>query len=108
MMKGMMPCPLMIRVAAWMMSSLKFLLQIYPRGGVSVFLVATYLRSLSRLREMKVFDEVVLLVLRTGGRYGQGPPVPMPAKHSDVCPRIPLWPRRMVKFSAGFYHVKIP
>jgi hypothetical protein len=39
-----------------------------------VFLVPVYLRSPSCLREMKVFDEVVLLVLRTGGWYGRGPP----------------------------------
>jgi hypothetical protein len=49
-----------------MMSCPKFLLEIYLRGGVSAFLVAVYLRYLSHLREMKVFDEAVLLVLRTG------------------------------------------
>jgi hypothetical protein len=43
MIKGMMPCPPMIRVAARMMSSPKFFLQIYPRGGLSVFLVVVYL-----------------------------------------------------------------
>ena len=74
MMKGMMPCPPMIRVAAWMMSSPKFLLQIYPRGGVSVFFEAMCLGSPCRLREMNVFDEEVLLVGRTSGWYGQGPP----------------------------------
>jgi hypothetical protein len=35
--EGVMPCPPMIRVASWMMSSPKFLLQIYLRGGFSVF-----------------------------------------------------------------------
>jgi hypothetical protein len=61
MMKGMMPCPLMIRVAARKMSSPKFLLQIYLRGIVLVFLVVVFLRSLSRLREVKVFDKAVLM-----------------------------------------------
>jgi hypothetical protein len=85
----------------------KVLLQIYTRCGVPVFLVAVYLLSLSCLCEIKVFDEMVLLVLRTGGRYGRGPPYRVLAKHSDVRPCIPLWPRHMVKCSDGFYYVKI-
>jgi hypothetical protein len=67
----------MIRVAAQMMSSPKFLLQIYLRGDVSVFLVAVYLGSPSLLCEVKVFDEAELLAMRTGERYGRGPPAPM-------------------------------
>jgi hypothetical protein len=66
MMKGMIPCPPMIHVASQMMPSPKFLLRIYTRGGVSVFLTAVYLTPLSRLCEVKVFDEAELLVLRTG------------------------------------------
>ena len=44
------------------------------RGGVSVFFEAVCLRSLCCLREMKIFDKVVLLTHRTGGRYGRAPP----------------------------------
>jgi hypothetical protein len=73
MMKGMMACPPIICVAARMMSSPKFPLQLYPKGGVSMFSKAVCLRSLCRLREMKVFNEAVLLVRRTIGRYGWGP-----------------------------------
>jgi hypothetical protein len=43
------------------MSSPKFLLQIYPRGGVSVFLAAVYVGSLNRFREVNIFDEAELL-----------------------------------------------
>jgi hypothetical protein len=61
MMRGMMPYPPMFCVAARMMSSPKFLLQIYPRGGVSVFLAAVYVGSLNRFREVNIFDEAELL-----------------------------------------------
>ena len=108
MMKGMMPCPPMICVAAPIMSYPKFLLQIFLRGGVSVFSAAVYVGSLIRLCEVKVFDEAELLALRTGGRYGWGPLVPMPTKPSGVHPCILLWPRCVVKCSDDFYHVKIP
>jgi hypothetical protein len=77
MMKGMMHCTPMISVVAQMMSSPKFLLRIYPRGDVLVFLVVVYLESPSHLGEVKVFDETELLALRTGEQYGRGPPAPM-------------------------------
>jgi hypothetical protein len=70
MMKEMLPCSPMIRVAAHMMSSPKFLLRMYPRGGVSVFLAAVYLGSLPGLHEVKVFYKADLLVLHMGGHYG--------------------------------------
>ena len=44
------------------------------RGGVSVFFEAVCLRSLYRLREMKVFDEAVLLAHRTGRMVRAGSP----------------------------------
>jgi hypothetical protein len=89
-----------------MMSSPKFLLQICPRGGVSVFPEVVYLRSLCRLREMKVFEETVLLVHRTGGRYGQGPLVSVSAKLSDICPRISLSPMCILKCLDDFITLK--
>jgi hypothetical protein len=39
---------------------------------------------------VKVFDDAVLLVLRTSGWYGQDPPVLVAAKYSDVCPCFSL------------------
>jgi hypothetical protein len=69
-----MPCPPMIRVAAQMMSSPKFLLQNYPRGGVLVFLAAAYVGSLYRLCEVKIFDEAELLVLRIRANGTSGVP----------------------------------
>ena len=42
-------------------------------GGVSLFCGVVCLRSLCRLREMKVFEEAVLLARRTGGRYRRAP-----------------------------------
>jgi hypothetical protein len=73
-----------------------------------VFLVAYVLGSQIRLREMKVFDEAVLLVGGTGGQYGQGPPVPMPVKVTGGCPRIVLSPRCIIKCKNDSYHVKMP
>ena len=50
------------------------------RGDVSMFFEVVCLRSPCRLREMKVFDEAVLLTHRTGGPYGRAPPVSVSAK----------------------------
>ena len=77
-------------------------------GGVSLFCGVVCLRSLCRLREMKVFDEAVLLAWRMGGRYGQASPVLVPAKPTGSCPRIPLLPRCIIKCLNDFHHVKIP
>jgi hypothetical protein len=48
--EGMMPCPLMIHVVAWIMSFPKFPLHISLRGGISVFATAVNVRSVIRLR----------------------------------------------------------
>ena len=66
-------------------------------GGVSLFCGAVCLRSLRRLRLVKVFDEAVLLATGTGGRYGQALPVPMPVKVTGSCPCIVLAPRFIIK-----------
>jgi hypothetical protein len=76
-----------------------------------VFLVAVYLRSPFRLREVKVFDEEVLLVLRTGRRYGLGPPVPMSSKHSVFSLAFPFSPDASLSpqmvFITSTYHKMI-
>ena len=66
-------------------------------GGVSLFCGVVCLRSLRRLRQVKVFDEVVLLAGRTGERYGRALPVPMLVKVTGSCPRILLSPRCIIK-----------
>jgi hypothetical protein len=68
--REMMPCLPMIRVAAPIMSSPKFLLQISLRGGVSVFSAAMNVGSLICLHEVKVFDEAELLAVCTGRSPG--------------------------------------
>ncbi len=68
MMKVMMPCPPMIRVATWMRPLLDLPSDLFW-DGVLVFLVAYVLGSQIRLREVKVFDEAVLLAGGTGRRY---------------------------------------
>ena len=76
-------------------------------GGVSLFCVVVCLRSLRRLRQVKVFDEAVLLAGHTGRRYGRALPVPMPVKATGSCPRIVLSPRCIIKCKNDFYHVKM-
>jgi hypothetical protein len=76
-------------------------------GGVLVFLVAYIPGSQIHLREVYVFDEAVLPTGGTCKPYGQGPPVPMPVKLTEGCPRIVLSPRRIIKCKNNFYHVKM-
>ena len=96
MMKVMMPCPPMIWVAAWMRPLLDLPSDLFW-DGVLVFLVAYVLGSQIRLREVKVFDEAVLLAGGTGGRYRRALLVPMPIKATGSCPRIVLSPRCIIK-----------
>jgi hypothetical protein len=65
-MKVMMHSPPMIRVAAWMRPLLDLPSDL-SWSSVLVFLVASQLRSRIRLREVKVFDEVVPRAGGTGG-----------------------------------------
>jgi hypothetical protein len=65
-------------------------------------------RSQIRLREVKVFDEVVLLTRRTGGWYERAPPIPTSAKLPRTCPRDSLSRKGMVNCLNDFYHIKIP
>jgi hypothetical protein len=94
-------------VATWMMPSPVPSWDLFC-GGVLVFPAASGLWSQICLRDMKVFDEEVLLTRSTGGRYGRGPPVPMPAKVSGNSPCVPLWPRCVIKcldvFITSKYH----
>ena len=96
MMKVMMPCPPMIRVVTWMRPLLDLPSDLFL-DGVLVFLVAYVLGSQIRLREVKVFDEAVLLAYGMGGRYGRDLPVPMPVKVTGSCPRTVLSPRCIIK-----------
>jgi hypothetical protein len=72
------------------------------RSCSRVFFEVVCLGSLCCLREMKVFDEEVLLARCTGGLYGWAPPIPMPAKPTRTCPRIPLSPRWIIKYLNNF------
>jgi hypothetical protein len=73
-----------------------------------VLLVARGLGSQIHLWEVRVFDEVVLMTHRTGGRYERVPPVPVSAKLTGTCPHVSLSARYMVKCLDDFYHVQIP
>lgn len=74
-----MPSPPMIRVAAWMRPLLDLRSDLFW-DGVLVFLVAYVLGSHIRSREVKVFDEVVLLM----GGTGKARPYRCPLKLQEV------------------------